>query len=269
HTDRLGNPAMETDSTGAVIWRQSYTPYGETSEQADPDGPGFTGHRHDAATGLVYMQARYYDPKIGRFLSPDPVTFSPQYPKYFNRYWYAAGNPYKYTDPTGKCMASACDHMIQAMAKIGANHPKAAAVAAAVLVTVSTGGAAELVEAAAEGAEAFEAAAPEATAAGEEGAASAAAKGGETAATKAGRLAHKEFANKVKQKPGWQSEPRLTDPATGKTVVPDAVSPSGRPVELKPNTPSGRAQGKRQLPKYERATGKKGKVVHYDPKKLQ
>lgn len=52
-----------------------------------------------------------------------------------------------------------------------------------------------------------------------------------------GKQAHKDFADKVKQKPGWQSEPSLIDPATGKTVKPDAVTPSGRPVELKPNTP--------------------------------
>lgn len=80
-----------------------------------------------------------------------------------------------------------------------------------------------------------------------------------------GRQAHKDFADKVKGKDGWQSEPRLTDPATGKTVIPDAVTPSGHPIELKPNTPSGRAQGARQLPKYERATGKKGRVIYYDP----
>src|SRR5699024_3141644 len=67
-----------------------------------PDGPGYTGHVNDPDTGLVYMQARYYDPKIGRFLSPDPVTFSPNQPQHFNRYWYGNGNPYKYTDPTGK-----------------------------------------------------------------------------------------------------------------------------------------------------------------------
>ena len=47
---------------------------------------------------------------------------------------------------------------------------------------------------------------------------------------------------------------------------PDAISPSGRPVELKPNTPSGRKQGAVQLKKYEKKLGKKGKVVYYDPK---
>ncbi len=83
---------------------------------------------------------------------------------------------------------------------------------------------------------------------------------------KKGKKAHKEFAKKVKGKKGWQSEPQnLIDPATGKKVIPDAVTPSGRPVELKPNTPSGRRQGRRQLRKYERATGKKGKVIYYDP----
>ncbi|MGH8372028.1 MAG: RHS repeat-associated core domain-containing protein, partial [Gammaproteobacteria bacterium] len=101
-TDPLGNPVAKTDSTGAVIWRQSYTPYGQQYQQADSDGPGFTGHRNDAATGLVYMQARYYDPVIGRFLSVDPVGFSPDSPGHFNLYWYANGNPYRYTDPDGK-----------------------------------------------------------------------------------------------------------------------------------------------------------------------
>jgi hypothetical protein len=91
------------------------------------------------------------------------------------------------------------------------------------------------------------------------------AKGGENAAAARGRAAHREFAEGVKARPGWQSEPRLVDPTTGKTVVPDAVTPRGHPVELKPNTPSGRASGERQLLKYERATGKKGRVIYYDP----
>lgn len=81
-----------------------------------------------------------------------------------------------------------------------------------------------------------------------------------------GRAKHAEFAKKVEAKPGWKSEPSLKDPKTGKTVKPEAVTPSGKSVELKPNTPSGRAQGRRQLPGQERATGKKGRVVYYEPK---
>lgn len=90
---------------------------------------------------------------------------------------------------------------------------------------------------------------------------------GENAAAAAGRAAHADLAAKVQAKPGWQSQPKLTDPQTGKTVKPDVVTPSGRPLEYKPRTPSGRAQGQRQLPAQERATGKKGRVIYYDPKK--
>jgi len=46
------------------------------------------------------MQARYYDPVIGRFLSNDPVGFRDVHS--FNRYAYANNNPYKYTDPDGR-----------------------------------------------------------------------------------------------------------------------------------------------------------------------
>ncbi len=45
------------------------------------------------------MQARYYDPVIGRFYSNDPASFSNIHN--FNRYAYANNNPYKYTDPDG------------------------------------------------------------------------------------------------------------------------------------------------------------------------
>jgi hypothetical protein len=79
-----------------------------------------------------------------------------------------------------------------------------------------------------------------------------------------GREAHKEFAEKVKQKPGWQSEKTITGP-NGEKLRPDALTPSGRPVELKPNTPSGRRQGAKQIQKYKEATGTNGRVIYYNP----
>jgi uncharacterized protein RhaS with RHS repeats len=54
------------------------------------------------------MQARYYDPVIGRFYSNDPVGFRDVHS--FNRYAYVANNPYKYTDPTGMTMECANDN---------------------------------------------------------------------------------------------------------------------------------------------------------------
>jgi RHS repeat-associated protein len=56
----------------------------------------------DAATGLTYMQQRYYDPLIGRFLSVDPVTALDDPVGYFNRYVYASNNPYRFRDPDGR-----------------------------------------------------------------------------------------------------------------------------------------------------------------------
>ncbi len=50
------------------------------------------------------MQARYYDPVIGRFYSNDPVGFSAKEPMLFNRYSYANNNPYKFTDPDGRAV---------------------------------------------------------------------------------------------------------------------------------------------------------------------
>jgi hypothetical protein len=49
------------------------------------------------------MQARYYDPVIGRFYSNDPVGYTSENPVMsFNRYLYVNNNPYKYTDPNGE-----------------------------------------------------------------------------------------------------------------------------------------------------------------------
>jgi RHS repeat-associated protein len=56
----------------------------------------------DAATGLVYMQQRYYDAQIGRFLSVDPIVADAATGSGFNRYVYGNSNPFKFTDPDGR-----------------------------------------------------------------------------------------------------------------------------------------------------------------------
>jgi RHS repeat-associated protein len=88
--------------------------------------------------------------------------------------------------------------------------------------------------------------------------------GGESSAAAKGREAHTKLAEKVKQKEGWQSEPRLVG-ADGKIHKPDVVTPSGKILELKPNTPSGRAAGKAQLKRYKKQLGMDGKVIYYNP----
>lgn len=102
HTDALGSPVAVTDASGNVIEREVYEPYGSPITRPGSDQPGFTGHVMDSLTNLTYMQQRYYDPQIGRFLSVDPVTAYSNPAGAFNRYWYANNNPYRFTDPDGR-----------------------------------------------------------------------------------------------------------------------------------------------------------------------
>jgi len=103
HTDAMGSPIAATDASGNLVETSEYAPYGELLNRPVKDAPGYTGHVEDAATGLTYMQERYYDPAIGAFLSVDPVTaYDSGNWRQFNRYAYAFSSPYKFTDPDGR-----------------------------------------------------------------------------------------------------------------------------------------------------------------------
>lgn len=102
YTDPQGTPLAEADASGNITATFDYAPYGSQAMGTAPNGPGYTGHVNDPDTGLVYMQARYYDPSVGRFLSTDPVGPHPGNEFNFNRYNYANDNPIRYTDPTGR-----------------------------------------------------------------------------------------------------------------------------------------------------------------------
>lgn len=103
YTDPQGTPLAEADAQGNITARYDYTPYGNSvaSLGAPPNGPGYAGHVNDPETGLVYMQARYYQP-TGRFLSPDPVGPAAGNIYSFNRYTYASNNPVRNIDPDGR-----------------------------------------------------------------------------------------------------------------------------------------------------------------------
>ncbi|WP_243883617.1 RHS repeat-associated core domain-containing protein [Shewanella algae] len=99
HTDMLGSVVAESDANGVITSRSHYEPFGKRMG-GDKPGIGYTGHLQDEDLGLTYMQARYYDPLIGRFYADDPIGFRDV--NSFNRYAYGNNNPYKYVDPTGK-----------------------------------------------------------------------------------------------------------------------------------------------------------------------
>ena len=109
HTDALGSPVAVTNQAGAVIERNNYEPYGAIIGNPTRSGIGYTGHVMDAATGLTYMQQRYYDPSIGRFLSVDSVGANAATGGNFNRYWYADNRPYVFKDPDGRIAETVWD----------------------------------------------------------------------------------------------------------------------------------------------------------------
>ncbi|QSQ27350.1 hypothetical protein JY651_21645 [Pyxidicoccus parkwayensis] len=111
HTDHLGSVETTTDDLGQVVARMKYEPFGGRRFAQDlslPQGQvswesfqGFTGHEHDEESGLINMRGRIYDPKLGRFLSPDPFIQAPLRSQSFNRYSYVLNNPLRFTDPSG------------------------------------------------------------------------------------------------------------------------------------------------------------------------
>lgn len=99
---------------------------------------------------------------------------------------------------------------------------------------------------------------------------------GDNWATRSGRRAHKAFAVRVDQKPGWTPEPSIRS-ESGRTMRPDAGTPPKDPqfpneryyLELKPNTASGRKAGARAVKKYSESGTRKVRTVYYDPAKYQ
>lgn len=107
--DRAGSVIALTDSAGAVVATYAYDPYGAPTLQP-ASGIGarnplrYRGYYYDVATALYYLPARYYDPAVARFLSPDPAAPSAGDPLSLNRYAYCVGDPVNADDPTGAVM---------------------------------------------------------------------------------------------------------------------------------------------------------------------
>ncbi|NTV73141.1 MAG: RHS repeat-associated core domain-containing protein, partial [Holophaga sp.] len=102
--DHLGSPRVVTGPTGALESRQKFLPFGELLEQtgAFKTAKGYTGHEQTDASGLIYMQARFYLPQYGRFASPDPARDQHfEFTQSWNIYSYVRNNPVMSTDPTG------------------------------------------------------------------------------------------------------------------------------------------------------------------------
>jgi RHS repeat-associated protein len=108
-SDHLGSSSVLTNQAGSYHERIEYLPYGEvwvedasiTSNYRTPYK--FTGKELDKETGLYYFGARYYDARVGRWVSADPIyRYTPKFSSTaLNLYQYGLLNPLKYIDPDG------------------------------------------------------------------------------------------------------------------------------------------------------------------------
>jgi RHS repeat-associated protein len=98
--DRLGTPEILTDATGTVAWEAWYEPFGEAHihpSSSVVNNIRLPGQYYDSETGLHYNYFRYYDPRTGRYLTPDPIGLRGG----ANLYLYASVNPTNMLDPLG------------------------------------------------------------------------------------------------------------------------------------------------------------------------
>jgi RHS repeat-associated protein len=117
--DHLGSITALTSSTGGLVDRFSYDPWGKRRQAVTSPWlsilpgshlipaslanltRGFTGHEHLDRVGLIHMNGRIYDPELGRFLSADPILQFPASTQGLDRYAYVLNNPVSLSDPSG------------------------------------------------------------------------------------------------------------------------------------------------------------------------
>lgn len=109
--DHLGSVSVISDQGGNVVQRLSYDPWGKQRNPNGTDVPcgtitssttrGFTNQEQMPAECLVNLNARIYDPSIGRFMAADSIIPDPFDGQSFNRFSYVNNSPLAATDPTG------------------------------------------------------------------------------------------------------------------------------------------------------------------------
>jgi RHS repeat-associated protein len=136
HTDPRGAPVAVTDSEQRIIWQARYEPFGYAHLNEDPDGDGkpFTlnlrlpGQYYDVETQTHYNYLRDYDPRTGRYLTPDPLGLAAG----INPYAYVSNDPLTRVDPLGTYQSDIHYYMTFFLATVaGIDHRTASTIATA------------------------------------------------------------------------------------------------------------------------------------------
>ncbi|MBE7435982.1 MAG: hypothetical protein HS100_18845 [Anaerolineales bacterium] len=108
-SDHLGSTSIVTDASGQVVSQTNYKAWGDVRHQSGPllTEYTFTGqYSYTADFGLMYYNARWYDPALGRFAQADSIVPPGVHPHFMgagglDRYAYVNNSPMNYTDPSG------------------------------------------------------------------------------------------------------------------------------------------------------------------------
>ena len=114
HRDYLGSVLQIADAQGNIVEENNFDAWGcrrnPSTQKAYTIGTapklllgrGYTGHEHLEMFGVINMNARLYDPVLGRFLTPDPYVQILDFTQAFNRYSYCMNSPLCYVDENGE-----------------------------------------------------------------------------------------------------------------------------------------------------------------------
>ena len=107
--DIQGSTSSLVKEDGSADATYQYTDFGETTIQGDDQAKNevcYTGGIYDQSTGLYYLNARYYNPEDGRFMTEDSYRGEIMNPEIGHLYVYCANNPVNYVDPSGHFAAA-------------------------------------------------------------------------------------------------------------------------------------------------------------------
>ena len=106
---------------GMLAWKnvtsKSYTPFGEQIGET-VSGFGYNGEYYNAATGMVYLRARFYEPEMNRFSQKDVLRGDAVNPVSLNRYAYVQNDPVNFVDPSGMSISSITNAVRKMAAKV-------------------------------------------------------------------------------------------------------------------------------------------------------